>query len=156
MKKKDFTKKLKNTSFFFNKEEKSVYIEGPLGIRQLEISRFKNKNLFRAFLRKNVLGVSIPFVVRLNFVGVGFRVEDQTENELLLKIGYSHLVHISIPNGIKVIVQKKTNIILSGSDEQAVKEFASVLRNYCFPDVYKGKGLLFKNEKINLKEGKSR
>jgi large subunit ribosomal protein L6 len=83
-------------------------------------------------------------------------VEDQTKNELILKIGYSHLVYVPIPNGIKVIVQKKINIILSGSDEQLVKEFAAVLRSYRFPDVYKGKGLLFKNEKINLKEGKSR
>jgi large subunit ribosomal protein L6 len=156
MKKKDFTKKLKNTSFFFDKENKGVYIEGPLGIRQLETPRFRSKNLFRAFLRKNMIGVSVPFVVRLNFVGVGFRVEDQTKNELILKIGYSHLVYVPIPNGIKVIVQKKINIILSGSDEQLVKEFAAVLRSYRFPDVYKGKGLLFKNEKINLKEGKSR
>jgi ribosomal protein L6P/L9E len=34
-----------------------------------------------------MIGVSVPFVVRLNFVGVGFRVEDQTKNELILKIG---------------------------------------------------------------------
>ena len=156
MRKKDFTKKLKNTSFFFNEKTKSIYIKGPLGVKQQNTSRFKDKTLFKAFWRQSLLSVFVPFVVRLNFVGVGFRVEDQTENELILKIGYSHLVRIPIPKDITVIVQKKINIILSGSEEQSVKEFAAVLRSHRFPDVYKGKGLLFKNEKIKLKEGKSR
>jgi large subunit ribosomal protein L6 len=112
--------------------------------------------LFKAFFKQNLLRTLVPSIIRLHFIGVGFRVESLTEKVLSLKIGYSHLVHINIPKNIKVIVLKKINIILSSSNDQAVTEFASILRSHRFPDIFKGKGLLFKDEKILLKESKSK
>ena len=39
---------------------------------------------------------------------------------------------------------------------QKLNLFTARIRSYRFPDVYKGKGILFKNEIIRLKSGKNK
>ena len=114
-----------------------------------------NSTLFR-LLQKAIIGVNLAFITRLFFVGVGFRVESIENNVIKLKLGFSHFVYIKIPSFIKVFVPKKTRLIIKSCDHQVLKEFSAKICSFKFPDVYKGKGILIKNQNLTLKEGKKK
>jgi large subunit ribosomal protein L6 len=59
-------------------------------------------------------------------------------------------------NSIKAYSPKKTTLILKSFDLQKLNMFTARVRSHRFPDVYKGKGILFKNETIRLKSGKNK
>jgi large subunit ribosomal protein L6 len=114
-----------------------------------------NSTFFR-LLQKAIIGVNLAFVIRLFFVGVGFRVESVENNVIKLKLGFSHFVFIKIPSFIKIFVPKKTRLIIKSCNHQILKEFSAKICSFKFPDVYKGKGILIKNQKLILKEGKKK
>jgi len=129
--------------------------EGTFTIKNIGLLK-KNKTLFYRLLQKGIVGISFGYINRLLFVGVGYRVENLTDDTITLKLGYSHLVSIKIPESIQVYSPKKSTLILKSSDSQKLNLFTSHIRSYRFPDVYKGKGILFKNEVIRLKSGKNK
>ena len=86
--------------------------------------------------------------------GVGYRAS-VTGNELILNLGYSHPVQISIPETITVEVIKNTTISLKSCDKELLGLFAANIRSWRRPEPYKGKGILYKNEQILRKAGKS-
>jgi large subunit ribosomal protein L6 len=57
-------------------------------------------------------------------------------------------------NNLNVYSHKATTIFISGSSNQNVSQTAALIRSYKKPEPYKGKGILYDNEKIVLKEGK--
>jgi len=114
------------------------------------------KSTFFRLLQKAIIGVNLAFITRLFFVGVGFRVESVENNTIKLKLGFSHFVYIKIPSFIKISVPKKTRLIIKSCNHQILKEFSAKICSYKFPDVYKGKGILIKNQKLILKEGKKK
>lgn len=104
-------------------------------------------------LLKNILtGVKDGFIKELEFNGTGYRVAVNGD-EVVLNMGYSHEVKLSIPEGITVTI-KKNVIALTGTDKQKVGQFAARIREVRGPEVYKGKGIKYKNEKILRKAGK--
>lgn len=113
------------------------------------------KSSFRLF-QKTLIGVYLRFVVRLVFIGVGFRVESIENNFLKLKLGFSHFVFLKIPTYIKIEAPKKTSLVLSSLNNALLGEFVSRLRSFRLPDVYKGKGISFKNQILIFKEGKKK
>jgi large subunit ribosomal protein L6 len=146
---------------------KILSLEGPKGrtflnmsfITQQNLSFMQKKSLYSTFFRlfqKALVGVSLGFVVRLAFLGVGFRVESFVDNILKLKLGYSHFIYINIPFYIKIFSPKKTLLTLESFDEHLLKEFSSKICSFKIPDVYKGKGILYKNQILKLKEGKKK
>jgi len=145
-----------NVNFFL--DENKLVIKGPQGSIVLNNTNNlkKNKTLFYRLIQKAVTGVSFGFVKQLIFVGVGYRVESIDEKKMSLKLGFSHLVDIDIPSRIKVYSPKRTVLIFKSFDLQFLNEFVSYVRSHKFPDRYKGKGILFKNELIQLKEGKKK
>jgi len=149
------------------KKKNHLFVNGPQGsvcldllfLSQQNISSTKKKVRFSSFFRlfqKALIGVGLTFVVRLTFVGVGFRIES-IENEFMkLKLGFSHLVYIKIPKHINISTTKKTSLILKCVDEHLLREFSSKICSHKTPDVYKGKGILYKNQSVILKEGKKK
>ena len=129
--------------------------EGSFTLRNID-SLKQNKTLFYRLIQKGVVGVNFGYINRLTFVGVGYRVESLTDNVITLKLGYSHLISIKIPTSIKAYSPKKSTLILKSFDSQKLNLFTARIRSYRFPDVYKGKGILFKNETIRLKSGKNK
>lgn len=99
-----------------------------------------------------IKGVKEGFTRELEFMGTGYRVA-VAGNEVLLNMGYSHEVKIEIPQGLSVDVKKNT-ITVSGHDKQAVGQLAAIIRNVRKPEVYKGKGIRYKEEIIKKKAGK--
>ena len=123
------------------------------------LSFLKKKQLsstFFRFLKHARIGVNLGFASRLTFVGVGFRVESIEKNFIKLKLGFSHFVFIKIPPHIKVFSPKKTFLVLRSVDKQLLKEFSCKVCSFKMPDIYKGKGILYKNQKLQLKAGKKK
>ena len=114
-----------------------------------------NSTFFR-LLQKAIIGVNLGFVTRLFFIGVGFRVESIENRVIKLKLGFSHFVYIKIPSLINIFVPKKTRLIIKSCNDQILKEFSAKICSFKFPDVYKGKGIILKNQKLILKEGKKK
>jgi len=110
--------------------------------------------LTRALLANAVQGVSKGFSKSLDIVGVGFRAEVKGR-ELQMALGYSHPVVFSIPQGIDIAVDKNTRITVSGADRQKVGQVAAEIRGLREPDVYKGKGIRYSDERLRMKVGKA-
>jgi len=116
--------------------------------------------LARTLVSNNIIGVSRQFTLKLELVGVGYRVETikKDENVLELQLGFSHNILLDIPEGIKVDYEpkKKTSIMLTGNNKDLLAQFASKIRSFRLPEPYKGKGITFFNESVRRKEGKKK
>ena len=110
--------------------------------------------LYRTLINNMVIGVSEQFQLTLILKGVGYRAVVQSK-EIILSLGYSHPVKIVIPDNISVKVEKNTTINLKSCDKELLGLFASKIRAWRRPEPYKGKGILYKDEQIIRKAGKS-
>ena len=102
---------------------------------------------------KNMLaGVNKPYEKKLIIEGIGFKA-DVKGKDVVLAVGFSHLVTLPIPEGIKVI-SDKSGIAVSGIDAEKVGQFAAQIRAVKKPEPYKGKGIHYSDEVIRRKQGK--
>lgn len=110
------------------------------------------------FLIKKIFkNIDIKTCKKLKLVGVGYKVfEIAHANYKLLhfKLGYSHNIYYRIPDNIEIVVSQSTKIFISSYDYTLVSAVSSIIKNYKYPEPYKGKGILYFNESIKLKEGK--
>ena len=107
----------------------------------------------RAILSNMVTGVSEGFTRKLELVGVGYRAAVDGNN-LNLSLGFSHPVVFTAPAGVTITTPTQTEILISGADKQLIGEVAAKIRAYRKPEPYKGKGIRYAGEKINIKEAK--
>ena len=107
----------------------------------------------RAILSNMVTGVSEGFTRKLELVGVGYRAAVDGNN-LNLSLGFSHPVVFTAPAGVTITTPTQTEILISGADKQLIGEVAAKIRAYRKPEPYKGKGIRYAGEKINMKEAK--
>ena len=110
--------------------------------------------LYRTLINNMVIGVSKQFDLTLVLKGVGYRAAVQG-NEIVLNLGYSHPVKMEIPKDISVQVVQNTTINLKSCDKELLGLFAANIRSWRKPEPYKGKGILYKDEQIIRKAGKS-
>jgi large subunit ribosomal protein L6 len=171
-------------SILVEKDNKSITVKGPHGeLSVAEISGITyNTNpeetmlhvsledkkykrfwgLARTLVSNNIIGVSRQFILKLELIGVGYRVSVQEANPtvLELKLGYSHDILLDIPSDIKVEClgpdKARNQIVLSGKDKDLLSKFAFKIKSFRPPEPYKGKGILYATEKIQLKEGKKK
>jgi large subunit ribosomal protein L6 len=131
-----------NTTNFSNNNKKKIRL-----IQKTTIS----------LIKQLLVETNAPMYQKLKFVGVGYRaslVENFENYLLLLRLGYSHPIYFKIPQETKVFSLKLTKLFLSGYSFQKLTSAASKIRLNKIPEPYKGKGILYENEKIILKEGK--
>jgi large subunit ribosomal protein L6 len=110
--------------------------------------------LTRSLIANMVEGVSKGFTRELDLVGVGYRAVKQG-NDLQLNLGFSHPIKFSPPEGITIEVPEPVRIQVSGYDKELVGRVASQIRKFRPPEPYKGKGVLYRGERIKRKAGKS-
>lgn len=110
--------------------------------------------LYRTLINNMVIGVSEQFKLTLILKGVGYRALVQNK-EIVLSLGFSHPVKINIPENVSVEVERNTIINLKSCDKELLGLFASNIRAWRRPEPYKGKGILYQNEQILRKVGKS-
>jgi large subunit ribosomal protein L6 len=110
--------------------------------------------LTRTLVFNMVEGVSRGFTRDLDLVGVGFRATKQG-SDLLLTLGYSHPIRYTPPDGVVIEVPVPTQISISGADKETVGQVAAKIRSFRKPEPYKGKGILYRGERVRRKAGKS-
>lgn len=109
----------------------------------------------RALVNNMVKGVTQGFEKKLVLVGVGYRAQVQGSS-LNLTLGFSHPVNFPIPEGIKIECPSQTEILVKGIDRQKVGQVAANIREFRPPEPYKGKGVKYFDEVIEIKETKKK
>ena len=110
--------------------------------------------LTRTLISNMVIGVNETFKKELEVNGIGYRCEVKGQ-VLTLKIGYSHDVVMTAPEGVTIEVPNPNKVVVSGPDKQVVGQFAANIREKRPPEPYKGKGIKYVDEHIRRKEGKA-
>lgn len=156
-------------------ENNNIRVSGPKGELSLELPKTikveKDENflavktegkdrrsrafhgLYRQLIANMVEGVYEGFQKKLDFKGVGFRAEVAGSN-LILNVGFSHLVEYPIKEGIEIKVEKNI-ITCSGIDRQKVGQTAAEIRAIRPVEPYKGKGIKYLDEIPRHKAGKA-
>ena len=115
--------------------------------------------LYRSLVNNMVVGVTKGFEVKMELVGVGFRVEQLNDNVIDLVLGYSHHTYLQLPPEITVEAktEKRSNpyITLKSIDKQLIGQVAAKIRSFRKPEPYKGKGIKFVGEQLRRKAGKA-
>ena len=110
--------------------------------------------LVRSLVANMVEGVDKGFTKHLELVGVGYRVAKQGE-ELVLSLGYSHPIRFKPPQGVTIDVQDPTKFSVTGVSIEDVGQVAANIRGLRPPEPYKGKGVMYRGERIRRKPGKA-
>jgi large subunit ribosomal protein L6 len=166
-----------NLELKFLPKKKVLVLKGSLGVlcssvrSKLTYSGFRKKFwltpkgliknsvfcLNQVLLTQACLGVTLGYRRQLNLVGIGYQASlEKIENLsfLVLKLGYSHLVKLLIPDTLKVTCPKPRFVLITGTSSQKVNNFAALLRGLKLPNPYKEKGIYYKGEMLRLKQGK--
>lgn len=121
-----------------------------------------NKRLYRSIagtlrakLQNMIQGVSHGFEKKLTLVGVGYRAQAKGK-VLSLSLGFSHPVEFPVPEGLTIETPSQTEIVIKGFDKQKVGLAAAKIRAIRSPEPYKGKGVRYANEVIEIKETKKK
>ena len=133
---------------FFDKE--NIFENGNKKLKNLS-------NTYISIIKQIIQEISKKSKHKLNLVGVGYRailLTSFTFTILQLKLGYSHLIFIKIPKDLTIICPKPTKIFLYGNFQQKINKLSFLIKSYKMPEPYKGKGIFYINEKIDLKKGK--
>jgi large subunit ribosomal protein L6 len=112
------------------------------------------QGLYRSLIHNMVTGVSAGYEKKLVLSGIGYRAET-TGQTLILNVGYSNPVNFEVPKGISAAVENNTQITLSGIDKELLGQVAANVRDLRPPEPYKGKGIMYADERIIRKAGKT-
>jgi large subunit ribosomal protein L6 len=144
-------------SLELNSEVELKEEDGVLKVAPRSGSRFATAvtGTTRALLANMVQGVNEGFERKLELVGVGYRAQAQG-SKLNLTLGFSHPVVYEMPEGVSVETPSQTEIVIKGSDKQKVGQAAAEIRRFRPPEPYKGKGVRYSDERVQLKEAKKK
>lgn len=130
------SEELKITTEDFTKEGKSLY------------------GLVRSIVNNMVIGVTAGYKKTLKIVGVGYKAQLQGKT-LVMNIGYSHPIKYPIPEGIKIETPDPNTIVVTGIDRALVGQVGANIRDFKPPEPYKGKGVMYTDERVRRKAGKA-
>jgi len=94
---------------------------------------------------------------KLKLKGIGYKVsiiKNEVNNVIHLKLGYSHSIYFKLPQYVAAKLTKNNVLFLFSNSAEKLSLVAELIKNCKRPDPYKGKGILYVNEKLNLKVGK--
>ena len=112
--------------------------------------------LIRVLIANAALGVSKGYEKKIEIIGVGFKAQIKGKT-LVLNLGHSHPINMTIPAGIELAQDEKNKniLIVKGIDKQLVGQFAADVRSLRPPEPYKGKGVRYIDEHVRRKPGKA-
>jgi large subunit ribosomal protein L6 len=111
--------------------------------------------LTRSLIANMVEGVTNGYTKKLEIVGVGYQAQLKGANTVALQVGFANQIVLQAPPGVSVVVPDATHVTISGTDKQAVGQFAAVVRKVRPPEPYKGKGIRYEGEVVRRKAGKA-
>ena len=109
--------------------------------------------LTRALIENMILGVKDGYKKQLELQGVGFRMA-VAGKKINMALGFSHPVVVDIPEGLEAKIAENNVLEISGTDKQAVGQFAADIRKLKPVEPYKGKGFRYLGEHVRRKAGK--
>lgn len=109
----------------------------------------------RANINNVIHGVTHGFEKKLLLVGVGYRAQAKGK-VLSLSLGFSHPTDFNVPEGITIETPTQTEILVKGANKEIVGLVASQIRSIRGPEPYKGKGVRYADETIEIKETKKK
>ena len=144
-------------SLELNSEVELKQEENVVTLQARSRSRFSTAmaGTMRALIANIAKGVSEGFEKKLELKGVGYRAQAQGNN-LNLSLGFSHPVDYPEPDGVSVETPSQTEIVVKGADKQKVGQAAAEIRGFRPPEPYKGKGVRYSDERVQLKEAKNK
>ncbi len=107
---------------------------------------------YAAHIINMIKGVTEGYAKKMTIEGVGYKVELKGA-QLIFALGFSHLVPLDIPKGVKAVVEKNT-LTISGSDKDLVGQFSAQIVANKPPEPYKGKGIIYAGQVVRRKQGK--
>ena len=90
----------------------------------------------RALLNNLVVGVTDGWEKKLVLNGVGYRAKASGKT-VNLSLGLSHPVDYELPEGLSAETPSQTEIVIRGTDKQAVGQAAAEIRSFRPPEPYK-------------------
>lgn len=147
-------------------DNKKLYLESIFGSVMLSLSgngilitkyglKFLDKSLYLLFIsmiKKLSIDLKSGYFLELNFSGLGYRFIN-LNNEILLRVGYSHYVYYRVPFNI-LIFGYKQKLVLFGIDLKSINYIGNIFRHIKKINLYKGKGIILKDSVVKLKEVK--
>ena len=112
------------------------------------------QGLFRSLIFNMVHGVTQGYEKKLVLSGIGYRAETKGKN-LVLSVGYSNPVDFALPDGVTAAVDKNVEVTLASIDKELLGQAAANIRAIRPPEPYKGKGIMYADERIIRKAGKT-
>lgn len=114
---------------------------------------FYFKKVIKSFFKQFLIEIKTRICVKLKLIGVGYKIfETKYKKILLFKVGHSHSIYLKF--NFKKIILKSIKLFVIGNFFQNVIKTAAFVRSFKFPESYKGKGIQYFNEKVEIKEGK--
>ena len=110
--------------------------------------------LARSIMASMVKGVHEGYAKSLDIVGTGYRAQMKGKG-IEFSLGYSHTITVEPPEGIEFELPNPNQVIVKGTDKQAVGQAAANIRKLRAPEPYKGKGIKYTDEQIRRKAGKA-
>lgn len=110
--------------------------------------------LYRTLISNMIVGVSSGFIQNLQVNGVGYKFQ-LNDNILIASLGYSHPIKLNSFEDISLKLEGTNILSIHGIDKEQVGKFAASVRALRPPEVYKGKGIRYVDEKIYRKIGKA-
>jgi len=119
-----------------------------------------NKILFNNQLISLIKGVNNFYYKKLNLIGIGFRAwvtkNKLSNKKLVIKFGFSKYIILTIPKEVVIFCLRSTLMVVKGPDKEITNFIAARIRFLKRINIYKGKGILYENEVIQLKLGKQK
>ena len=147
-----------NSKIFINEREKLLYVKNCINFMHFSNkSRLSLRGSLVALLKQHVLESSFSSYKKLRLVGVGYKVfikKNDLNSVLEFKVGFSHSIFFKLTTEVKILCLKFLNCYIFGNCLKHLAQLTAVIRLAKLPEPYKGKGILYKNEKIKLKIGK--
>ncbi len=104
-------------------------------------------------LANMIEGVNQGYKKVLLLEGVGYRASIAGD-DLTLQLGFSSDIHLKVPQGLKVAIERDSKIIIEGIDKELVGQFAIIIKKKRPVEPYRGKGVRFEGQYVRRKEGK--
>ena len=133
----------KNATTFY-KQLSSVQIEKNKSFLILQASWRYLNNFFNFY--RNLIFKARGFLI---LKGLGLKVQI-VDDFLEFKLGYSHRCFVKLDKEVGVKI-KKNLLFLQSVNTELLGNFLYKIKILKKPDVYKGKGIWYKNERISLK-----
>lgn len=127
-----------------------------LGVKYSMLQIYGHISFFNLYLKliDNFYNWTTVFNKRvLVLKGVGFKYR-LLQNALFLVLGYSHIIKLDLCRGILVELINNKTLDLYSINACLLNKYVYKIKGFKKLDIYKGKGILFHNERVTKKEGK--